>query len=69
MGAVCHHISEQVLRLISMKEKAVRIRRARLQQRVIREELAKKQEAESNLVEQEARSEVDQRARSRVGPC
>ena len=34
---------EQLLRLISMKEKAIRIQKARHQKRVFKEELAKKQ--------------------------
>ena len=42
---------EQISRLIFMKEKAVRFWRARLQQRVFKEELAKKQETECNLAE------------------
>ena len=40
---------EQVARLMVMKEKAIRIWRAKLQQRVFKEGLATKQETECNL--------------------
>ena len=42
---------EQVARLMVTKEKANRIRRAKLQQRVFREGLAREQETASNLAE------------------
>ena len=45
---------EQAVRLILMKDKAVRIRKARLQQWVFLEELSRKQEKESNYVELES---------------
>ena len=45
---------EQAVRLILMKEKAVRIGKARLQRRVLLEELSRKQEKESNYVELES---------------
>ena len=46
---------EQAVRLILMKEKAVRIRKARLQRRVLLEELSRKQEKESNYMELDSR--------------
>ena len=42
---------EQAVRLILMKENAVRILKVRLKQRVFLEELSRKEEMESNYVE------------------
>ena len=42
--------AKQIFRLNEMKEKAVRIRRARHQQRMFKEELARKKEEERDRV-------------------
>ena len=45
---------EQAIRLILMREKAIRIRKSRLQRRLLLEGLLRKQEKESNYVELES---------------